>query len=236
MIKIPSSEVCQVYLLIFFFLGLLWKDVDLCFGYWLKSYNCCGIWGMKFIVRNMVSRSIVVLNILSFWSAARPRMILILTLQSFPRIGVLNVKCPCFPPLLRAGHAVTSYTSHGKITPAHTLQMLLCSSGAFFCSNYRGGWEALRCKGLWGTASFLSWSPEPWKHWGVNVPLSQISCGGATRAAEHGGFGAAGRTAALRSWFSAQCSQRSALRLPVVQRCAGCPLAPGVTQVPALGD
>lgn len=87
----------------------------------------------------------------------------ILTLQSFPRIGVLNVKCPCFPPLLWAGRAVTSYTSHGKITQAHTLQMLLCSSGVFFCSNYRGGWEALRCKGLWGTTSFLSWSPEPWK-------------------------------------------------------------------------
>lgn len=129
---------------------------------------------------------------------------LILTLQSFPRIGVLNVKCPCFPPLLWAGQAVTSYTSHGKITQAHTLQMLLCSSGVFFCSNYRGGWEALRCKGLWGVPPHFSPEVQNLENWGVNVPLGQISCGGATRVSEHSGFGAAGRTAALQSWFSAQ--------------------------------
>lgn len=70
------------------------------------NHNCCGIWGMKFIVRNMVSRNITVLNILSSWSAAHPRKIFVLTLQSFPWVGV-NVQCPCFSPLLPGGQAIT---------------------------------------------------------------------------------------------------------------------------------
>lgn len=94
---------------------------------------------MKFIVRNMVSRNITVLHILSCWSAAHPRMIFILTLQSFPRVGVLNVKCPYFPALLQGEQAAISYASPGEIIQAYAIQMLLCSNGVLFCSNYRGG-------------------------------------------------------------------------------------------------
>jgi len=94
---------------------------------------------MKFIVRNMVSGNITVLNILSCWSAAHQRMIFILTLQAFPRVGVLDVKCPCLPAVLWDEQAVILYASPGEIMQAYSIQMLLCSNGALFCSHYRGG-------------------------------------------------------------------------------------------------
>lgn len=82
--------------------GKGWRPVSLI----AWNNNCHGIWGMKFIVRNMVSRNITVLHILSSWRAAHPRKIFVLTLQSFPWVEVLNVQCPYFPSVLPGGQAI----------------------------------------------------------------------------------------------------------------------------------
>lgn len=192
---------------------------------------------MKFIVRNMVSRNITVLNILSCWSAAHPRMIFILTLQSFPRVGVQNVKCPCFPPFLQGEQAVSSCDSPGEIIQVCTIQMVLCTSGLVFCRNYRGGLEALRCKGvscqglsfqLWDSSSLFSWSPDLENTEVQMSPLIRLAM--ATCISECCGLRAVERTMAWLSWFSGQWSQHSALWVLVVQHHVVWLVAPGVPQ------
>lgn len=95
----------------------------------------------------------------------------------------------------------------------------------------RGGWKALRCKGVLLPGALLSavryhlaslLISKPWKHWSANVPIGQTGCGGATHMTEHRGlYGAVWRTMALLRWFSAWWSQCLALRVPVVQHPVG---------------
>lgn len=138
---------CQLYLWVVF-LGLLWKDVDLFLGYWLKSYNCCGIMRHGiYCQKNGVQEHKCWIFYLA---GVLPTQEGFLTLQSFLRVGVLNVTCPCFPPLLQGGEGVNSYASPRKKIEAYALQMLLCTSGLFFCTMTEEGeklWDAKGCHG-----------------------------------------------------------------------------------------
>lgn len=96
---------------------------------------------MKFIVRNMVSRNITVLNILSCWSAAHPRMIFILTLQSFPRVGVLNVKCPCFPPSCRVNRQSAIVIPLGRLSKFAPFKWFFAQVGWFSVEITEEGWK-----------------------------------------------------------------------------------------------
>lgn len=83
---------------------------------------------MAYEAWNLVSRNITVLNILSSWSATIPEKIFVLTLQSFLWVGVLNVQCFCFLPVLPGGQA----------TPKLVLCRCSFAQGDhFFWSNYR---------------------------------------------------------------------------------------------------
>lgn len=103
---------------------------------------------MKFIVRNTVSRNITLLNILSCWSAAHPRMIFILTLQSFPRGGVLNVNHLRFPPLLQGGQAVISYAPLGRLSKLAPFRCFFAQVECFSVANLEESeklWDAKGC-------------------------------------------------------------------------------------------
>lgn len=128
------------------------------------NHNCYGIWGMKFIVRNIVSRNITVLNILSVWSAAHPRKIFVLTLQSFS----LTWGTKCSMSLLPSSPARWTGNHLGIFSKLVPCRCSFAQEDHFFGA-ITGGWEALRCKGvlcqglsfqLWGTTLLLSWWPD----------------------------------------------------------------------------
>lgn len=138
-----------------FFLGCC-ERMKICSLVIAWNHNCYGIWGMKFIVRNMVSRNIMVLNILSSWSAAHPRKIFNSSLIS------LSWGTKCSMPLLPSCPARWTGNPLGRFSKLVPCRYS-CAQGDHFSGAFTGGWEALRCKEescqrlffqLWGITFF----------------------------------------------------------------------------------
>lgn len=178
-----------------FFLGCC-ERMKICSLVIAWNHNCYGIWGMKFIVRNMVSRNIMVLNILSSWSTAHTRKIFVLTLHSFPWVGVLNVQCPCFPPVLPGGQGIPwgDFPSlYHADTPVH--------KGTIFLEHLQEDEKLWDVERSHAKGSFFSCevSPSsllmsrPWKHWSADVLIRQTDwLWWATHMTEHCGLGLPG--------------------------------------------